>query len=72
MSFARVFSVTAWQKNIKTRRKGLKTRTIDFCSRSVKMQERIYHLRYKEFINTISMEVTGGCKLPSVVPILQL
>ncbi len=74
MSFARVFSVTAWQKrkNIKQRNKSLKTRTIDFCPRSLKMQERMYYLRNKKFINTISLEVTGGSKLSSVVPILQL
>lgn len=65
MSFARVFSITALKiKNMKEiRPNATKTPVLEMGS---------IYLRNEEIIDTISMEVTRGCKLSSIIPVLQL
>jgi hypothetical protein len=72
MSFARVFSITACKKKQKQKKMFEQAELESFGSRILKIQHRSYYLRNKKLINTISMKVTRGCKLSSIVPILQL
>ena len=69
MSCALVPSITACQRKLRSEQTSC-TKRIDTWN--LKLQLRSYYLRNKIVIYTISMKVTGGSKLPSIVPILQL